>query len=45
MKKLMLSESEGYDLLREYGVPVPAFRIVMTPHEAAEAAETIFRWS
>jgi acetyl coenzyme A synthetase (ADP forming)-like protein len=41
MKKLMLSESEGYDLLREYGVPVPAFRIVMTPHEAAEAAETI----
>jgi acetyl coenzyme A synthetase (ADP forming)-like protein len=37
----MLSESEGYDLLREYGVPVPAYRIVMTPHEAAEAAETI----
>ncbi len=41
MKKLMLSESEGYDLLREYGVPVPAYRIVMTPHDAAEAAETI----
>ncbi|MFA4876818.1 MAG: acetate--CoA ligase family protein [Methanoregula sp.] len=41
MTKLMLSESEGYDLLKEYGVPVPAYRIVMTPHDAAEAAEAI----
>lgn len=37
----MLSESEGYDLLRGYGVPVPQYRIVMTPHDAADAAETI----
>jgi acetyl coenzyme A synthetase (ADP forming)-like protein len=41
MNEQMLSESEGYDLLREYGVPVPAYRIVMTPHEAIEAAEAI----
>jgi len=37
----MLSESEGYDLLKGYGVPVPSYRIVMTPHDAADAAETI----
>ena len=37
----MLSESEGYDLLREYGVPVPSYRIVLTPHDAADAAEAI----
>jgi len=37
----MLSESEGYDLLKGYGVPVPQYRIVMTPHDAADAAETI----
>ncbi len=41
MKKLMLSESEGYDLLKEYGVPVPEYRMVMTPHDAATASETI----
>lgn len=41
MQRTMLSESEGYDLLKEYGVPVPAYRIVMTPHDAADAAETI----
>jgi acetyl coenzyme A synthetase (ADP forming)-like protein len=41
MQRTMLSESEGYDLLKEYGVPVPSYRIVMTPHDAADAAETI----
>jgi acetyl coenzyme A synthetase (ADP forming)-like protein len=41
MERTMLSESEGYDLLRGYGVPVPQYRIVMTPHDAADAAETI----
>ena len=41
MARTMLSESEGYDLLRSFGIPVPAYRIVMTPHDAAEAAETI----
>lgn len=41
MERTMLSESEGYDLLRGYSVPVPQYRIVMTPHDAADAAETI----
>ncbi|MFA6331603.1 MAG: acetate--CoA ligase family protein [Methanoregula sp.] len=41
MERTMLSESEGYDLLKGYGVPVPSYRIVMTPHDAADAAETI----
>jgi len=41
MTRTMLSESEGYDLLRTFGVPVPQFRIVMTPHDAADAAESI----
>jgi acetyl coenzyme A synthetase (ADP forming)-like protein len=41
MERTMLSESEGYDLLKGYGVPVPQYRIVMTPHDAADAAETI----
>lgn len=38
MTRRMLSESEGYDLLRDYGVPVPAFEHVTTPEGAAEAA-------
>jgi acetyl coenzyme A synthetase (ADP forming)-like protein len=37
----MLSESEGYDLLRDYGVPVPGFEHVTTPEAAAEAAARI----
>jgi acetyl coenzyme A synthetase (ADP forming)-like protein len=37
----MLSESEGYDLLRDYGVPVPAFEHVTTPEAAGEAAARI----
>lgn len=37
----MLSESEGYDLLRDYGVPVPAFEHVTMPEAAGEAAERI----
>jgi acetyl coenzyme A synthetase (ADP forming)-like protein len=41
MKKQMLSESEGYDLLKESGVPVPEYRIVLTPGDAADAAEAI----
>ncbi|MEN6341074.1 MAG: acetate--CoA ligase family protein [Methanospirillum sp.] len=38
MTRRMLSESEGYDLLRDYGVPVPKFEHVTTPEAAAEAA-------
>lgn len=41
MTRRMLSESEGYDLLREYGVPVPGFEHVTTPEAAGEAAERI----
>ena len=41
MTRRMLSESEGYDLLRDYGVPVPAFEHVTTPEGAAEAAGRI----
>ena len=41
MTRRMLSESEGYDLLREYGVPVPRYEHVTTPRAAGEAAERI----
>lgn len=41
MVHTMLSESEGYDLLRNYDIPVPKYRIVLTPYEAADAAEKI----
>ena len=41
MVHTMLSESEGYDLLRNYDIPVPNYRIVLTPFEAADAAEKI----
>lgn len=41
MTRRMLSESEGYDLLREYGVPVPGYEHVTTPEAAGEAAERI----
>jgi acetyl coenzyme A synthetase (ADP forming)-like protein len=41
MTRRMLSESEGYDLLRDYGVPVPAFEHVTTPEAAGEAARRI----
>ena len=41
MVQTMLSVSEGYDLLRNYDIPVPEYRIVITPHDAADAAETI----
>lgn len=41
MVQTMLSESEGYDLLRNYDIPVPDYRIVITPRDAADAAEKI----
>jgi len=34
----MLSESEGYDLLKSYGIPTPGFRVATSPDDAAEAA-------
>ncbi len=37
----MLSEAEGYDLLKKYGIPVPEFQIVHDGEEAAKAADRI----
>ena len=39
MVKKMLSEFESYDLLKQYGVPVPEHAIVKTPAEAGKVAE------
>lgn len=41
MAKRMLSEFESYDLLKQYGVPVPEHAIVQTAAEAAKAAEKV----
>jgi len=41
MVKRMLSEFESYDLLKQYGVPVPEHAIVKTPAEAGKTAEKI----
>lgn len=41
MAKRMLSEAEGYDLLREYGVPTPGFEIITNADAAAKAASAI----
>jgi acetyl coenzyme A synthetase (ADP forming)-like protein len=35
----MLSEAEGYDILRKYDVPVPGYQIVKSGEDAANAAE------
>ncbi len=41
MAKRMLSEFESYDLLKQYGVPVPEHAIVKNAAEAGKAAEKI----
>ena len=41
MVKRMLSESESYELLKQYGVPVPEHTIVKTAAEAGKVAEKI----
>ena len=41
MTRMMLTEAEGYELLKSYGVPVPAYRIARTAEEARDAAEAI----
>jgi acetyl coenzyme A synthetase (ADP forming)-like protein len=40
-KRRMLSEDEGYQLLSEFGMPVPGFELVKTVEEALEAAGRI----
>ena len=41
MTPRMLSEAEGYTLLKKQGLPVPEFFVVRTSDEAAKAADTI----
>jgi acetyl coenzyme A synthetase (ADP forming)-like protein len=36
-----MSEPDGYRLLSEYGIPVPAYEVVQDPEHAAAAAEKI----
>jgi len=35
----MLSEAEGYDILRKYDIPVPEYQVVKSGEDAASAAE------
>ncbi len=37
----MLSEAEGYDILRKYDIPVPQYQIVKSGEDAAHAAEQL----
>ena len=39
MNQKMLSEAEGYDILRKYDIPVPEYQIVKNGEDAAQAAE------
>jgi len=41
MTRAMLTEAEGYELLKTFDVPVPAYRIARTAEEARRAAEAI----
>ncbi len=41
MEKRLLTEAQGYDLLKEHDVPVPPHKIVKSDDEAAKAAEKI----
>jgi len=41
MEKKLLSEAEGYDLLSQYGIPVPEHKISKNTDEAVKAAEEI----
>ncbi len=37
----MLSEAEGYDILRKYDIPVPGYEVVKSGEDAAHACERI----
>ncbi len=39
MTRRMLSEAEGYALLKNQGIPVPEFSVVRTRQEVANAAD------
>ncbi len=38
MTRRMLSEAEGYALLKNHGIPVPEYSVVRTRQEVAKAA-------
>ncbi len=41
MPRTLLSESEGYELLKHYGIPVPRYAVVQTTDEAGHTAAEI----
>ena len=41
MSRTLLSEADGYELLKTYGIPVPRYAVVHTAEEAGQAAEGI----
>lgn len=41
MSEKMLTEAEGYQLLSDFGIPAPQFKIVKSAEEAAKAGATI----
>ena len=41
MSRTLLSEAEGYELLKHYGIPVPRYAVVQTADEAGHAAADI----
>ena len=41
MTRTMLSEAEGYALLKNQGIPVPAFSVVGTRQEVANASDRL----
>jgi acetyl coenzyme A synthetase (ADP forming)-like protein len=41
MSRTLLSEAEGYELLKQYGIPVPRYTIVTSADEAGPAAAGI----
>jgi acetyl coenzyme A synthetase (ADP forming)-like protein len=41
MTRRLLSEAEGYELLKKNGIPVPEFSVIRTRSEVAAAADTL----
>ncbi|MDD1703384.1 MAG: acetate--CoA ligase family protein [Methanoregula sp.] len=41
MSRTRLPEADGYELLRNYGIPVPRYAVVTSPQEAGSVAETM----
>ena len=40
MTRILLSEAEGYMLLKSAGIPVPLFSVAETPEDAARMADS-----